>query len=207
MFLSLVRPDRILSPITRSAATALGVGALSVVIITYKGCDSLTQTWGGDLKPGECLSLIVAALAGGSRPSRECTYPQAVSGKHPKGVDRRASSPWAIVGVKIVRWVRHWDEKRQPIIILINFLVLNRARLRCVKLGLLLGEGFADENLVPTVPQRMSLIFEHRKISTERFTRSTDFRLNFVLCIECCDSSSIYLSHIYGHGLLTPLCP
>jgi len=110
--------------------------------------------------------------------------------------DRRASAPWAIVGVKIVRWVRLWDEKHQPIIILINFLVLDRARLRCVKLGLLRGEGFADENLVHTVPQRMSLIFEHRKISTERFTCSTDFRLNFVLCIECCDSSSIYLSQL-----------
>src|SRR5262245_1464372 len=33
MFLSLVRPDRILSPITRRAATSLGVFALTVVII------------------------------------------------------------------------------------------------------------------------------------------------------------------------------
>jgi len=114
---------------------------------------------------------------------------------------------WGIIGVKIVRWVRHWDEKHQPIIILINFLVLDRARLRGFKLGLFRGEGFADENLVPTVPQRMSFIFEHRKISTERFACSADFRLNFVLCIERCDSSSIYLSHIYGHGLLPPADP
>jgi hypothetical protein len=35
-------------------------------------------------------------------------------------------------------------------------------------MGLFRGEGVADENLVPTVPQWMSLIFEHRKISTER---------------------------------------
>src|SRR4029453_510134 len=78
------------------------------------------------------------------------------------------SAPWAIVGVKIVRWVRHWDEKHQPIIILINFPVLDPTRLRGFKLELFRGEGFTDENLVPTVPQRMSLIFEHRKISTER---------------------------------------
>jgi len=25
------------------------------------------------------------------------------------------SAPWAIVGIKIVRWIRHWDEKHQPI--------------------------------------------------------------------------------------------
>jgi hypothetical protein len=34
MFLSLVPPDRILSPITRSAATSLGAGAVAVVMIT-----------------------------------------------------------------------------------------------------------------------------------------------------------------------------
>src|SRR6516165_7536312 len=85
---------------------------------------------------------------------------------------------------------------------LINFLILDRARLRCVKLGLLRG---ADENLVRTVPQRMSLVFEHRKIGTERFTCSTAFRLNFVLCIECRDGSPIYLRHIYGHGVRPPL--
>src|SRR5262245_44353248 len=129
------------------------------------------------------------------------------AGVRKDAADRRASAPWAIVGVKIVRWVRHWDEKHQPIIILINFPVLDRTRLRGFKLGLFRGEGLADENLVPTVPQRMSLIFEHRKISTERFACSTDFRLNFVLCIERCDSSSIYLSHVHGHGLLPRLCP
>src|SRR5271166_3121064 len=36
MFLSLVRPDRILSPITRRAATSLGAGALAVVIIAWR---------------------------------------------------------------------------------------------------------------------------------------------------------------------------
>jgi hypothetical protein len=38
----LVRPDRILSPITRSAATALGVSPLSVVITTY--CEGARTT-------------------------------------------------------------------------------------------------------------------------------------------------------------------
>src|SRR5262249_9858755 len=25
------------------------------------------------------------------------------------------SAPWVIVAIKIVRWIRHWDEKHQPI--------------------------------------------------------------------------------------------
>src|SRR5208337_4221342 len=36
MFLSLARPDRILSPITTRAATSLGAGALAVVIIAWR---------------------------------------------------------------------------------------------------------------------------------------------------------------------------
>ena len=86
------------------------------------------------------------------------------------------SAAWGIVGVKIADWVRHWDEKHQPIIILVNFLLADCPRLRCIKLCLLSGESFADENLVRTVPQRASLIFEYCKISPERFTCSAPVR-------------------------------
>src|SRR5438034_11704290 len=84
----------------------------------------------------------------------------------------------------------------------VNFLLADCPRLRCIELCLLSGESFADENLVRTVPQRASLIFEYCKISPERFTCSAPLSVNFVLCIECCDGTSIYLSHKYGHGLL-----
>src|SRR5262249_38545126 len=89
--------------------------------------------------------------------------------------------------------------------ILVNFLLADCPRLRCIKLCLLSRESFADENLVRTVPQRASLIFEHCKISPERFTCSALLSVNFVLCIECCDGTSIYLSHKYGHGLLASI--
>src|SRR6266849_5732951 len=91
MFLSLVRPDRILSPITRSAATSLGAGALAVVMIacgrTQQRTDdtrrSKTQTDSSVVRPYPAIVGYAASShpRAGNRKSRlaqECVVVCAV---------------------------------------------------------------------------------------------------------------------------------
>ena len=75
-----------------------------------------------------------------------------------EGVSLFWLAAWGVEKVKVVCWC-HWHEKHQPRITLVNFLILDRAHVRSIKLSLLRRPGFANKNVVRTVPQRLSLIF------------------------------------------------